>query len=120
MTPSSKLASASPYGSGGTSSFDLKKGPLKAGVNDWRDPSAEISKIPLLTLFQTVEEKIIRMHEYDEIGTFDIDEFSQELLAIKRNYSAMIERCRNLLPEQDSEVRTQLIALDKELSRRRR
>ncbi|MBX9724011.1 MAG: hypothetical protein K2X81_21575, partial [Candidatus Obscuribacterales bacterium] len=72
-----------PDSSSGVGSFDLKNGPLKATIDGWHDRTAEPAKLPLLTLFHSVEEKIIRMHEYDEIGSFDIDEFSQELLAIK-------------------------------------
>lgn len=55
----------------------------------------------VLELINKTEEKLLVFHETNRFGTFDMDEFTNRLLEIKRNYSVLTETGRLPMAEEE-------------------
>ncbi len=91
---------------------------LLGNVEKYRATVIPQNSVPVPSLMNSTEDRLLRLHDHNEIGTFDIDEFSQRLLQIKRNYATMIEKKSRLSPSQDTEIRAELSGLNKEICSR--
>lgn len=72
----------------------------------------------IVSLMQATENKLMDLHERGRIGSFDIDRFSERLLAIKKNFSVMIASRNILSPRQEYILRNQMRVLEKEICER--
>ncbi len=92
--------------------------PLEGNIQEWHESEAETAPVPVVKLMYSIEERLIWLHDHDEIGSFDIDEFTKRLLEIKKNYATMIEKTSSLSPNQDYALRVELAGLAKEIRSR--
>ena len=62
-----------------------------------------------------VEERLLRLHDINALGSIDVDYFSEELLAIKKNHAAMLSVNGHLSSREQKQLAAQLSLLEKEL-----
>ncbi len=77
----------------------------------FREPPA----VSLSSLFEQEETRLIKLHELQALGTFDIDQYSARILNL-RNQSKTIAAGKDLSPRQDASLRRALAELDREIS----
>ena len=70
---------------------------------------------PVEVTFNRIEESLIKFHAEERLGSMDIDNFSEQLLAIKRNYDAMVSTRGRLNVQQELNLRNDLRALNEEI-----
>jgi hypothetical protein len=81
-------------------SYQMSRAPAEPSIQD--------------RLTQT-EEKLLRLHDINALGSIDVDYFSEELLAIKKNHAAMLSINGHLSPREQKQLSAQLSSLEKEL-----
>jgi hypothetical protein len=66
-----------------------------------------------------IDEELVNLDGEGRIGTFDTDFYSQELLAIKRDYDAGLSIRGSISPAREAALRKQLAGLEKDIQRQR-
>ncbi|MBX9689212.1 MAG: hypothetical protein K2X27_21060 [Candidatus Obscuribacterales bacterium] len=64
-----------------------------------------------------MDETLVQLHAQNRIGSFDLDQYSGELLRIKRNYAVMKEAKGRLSERQTEELRKEIATLKSSLMR---
>jgi hypothetical protein len=65
-----------------------------------------------------IEERLLRLHDIDKLGSLDMDYFSEQLMGIKKNFAAMLSVSGHLSSREQYQLIGQLSTLEKELSAR--
>ena len=69
------------------------------------------------TAIATVEDELIRLHDEGRIGSLDMDHFSEQLLALKRNYEAMLSTTGSLSEKQETELKKEVSMLHDDINK---
>ena len=75
------------------------------------------TSISLSKVIANLEDLLIRLHESNRLGSFDIDVFSKRLLYIKHNYSVMAQASGHISISQQRILRRDLRDLRKDISK---
>ncbi len=76
-------------------------------------------ELPAISVCITrLEDNLLTLHDQGIIGSLDLDDLSEELLAIKRNYNAMLSTGAGLKKQQELSVRHDLKSFADEIHRR--
>lgn len=81
------------------------------GQNELRTP-----RVSVVQLIHKQETELIQLHAEGRLGSFDVDNLSARLLAIKKNYAVMISNRGSLSPSQESTLRGDLSNLDRDIT----
>ncbi|MBY0547934.1 MAG: hypothetical protein K2W95_11620 [Candidatus Obscuribacterales bacterium] len=106
--PPQKEAS-SPVHSGGLSSYRLEPTPTRQPL----PPTPSLAAV-----FDKTENRLLNLHEAEQLGTFDIDIFSERVLKLKLNTKKMAAKTGKLSKRQEDWLRVELDKLNEEISER--
>lgn len=100
-----------------------KEEPLPSTSPPGQKPGTQIREpkkppVPIHKLIDIIENELMEFHDKRQLGSFDIDSFSEKLLGIKRNLQVMMGKTGRLSFRQESVVREELETLRQEISDR--
>lgn len=98
-----------PVHSGGLTSYRLQPTPT-------RQPSPPTPS--LAAVFEKTENRLLNLHEAEQLGTFDIDVFSERILKLKFNTRKMAAKTGKLSKRQEDWLRVELEKFNEEISER--
>lgn len=74
--------------------------------------------VPIHKLIEQIENELMEFHDKHQLGSFDIDSFSEKLLGIKRNVQVMMGKTGRLSLRQEAVIREELESLHQEITDR--
>jgi len=80
--------------------------------------TAKKPQVPIPKLMEHIENQLIDFHEKHQIGSFDMDSFTERLLAQKRNLHVMMSKTGRISARQEAVLRQDLEQLEEDLTSR--
>lgn len=74
--------------------------------------------VPIPKMIEQIENSLIDFHEKHQIGSFDMDSFTEKLLAEKRNLHVMMSKTGRISARQEALVRQELEKLSEDINNR--
>jgi hypothetical protein len=99
--------------SGNTSNTSAKLEKTTAVIRAPKKPP-----VPIPKLMERIENELIDFHEKHQIGSFDMDSFTERLLAQKRNLHVMMSKTGRISARQEAVIRQELEQLQDDLTER--
>jgi hypothetical protein len=108
-------------GASNVNSRNVKDGEPNNSLNKPTAQTARTPKkppVPIPKLMEHIENQLIDFHEKHQIGSFDMDSFTERLLAQKRNLHVMMSKTGRISARQEIVIRQELEQLEEDLTSR--